>query len=185
MFLRSVLNEKNAQLSPLPLYAHLVISSTSSNQYLPPFLLPFSFPTSPHQTSAISLNRRIVLLVAAAAGVLRDTPQRTRQPTSTRMPHIPIIDILTHPIPPSSRFPIPTTATKKQTDKRPHLRNRPRPTRDRLLAASTIPDTDAVSLDRRFAAEGASVAGVLADLHLLNLFAEGGAVSVFFRGDWY
>ena len=33
-------------------------------------------------------------------------------------------------------------------------------------------------LDRRFAAEGARIAGVLGDFHLLHLFAEGGAVSV-------
>ena len=33
-------------------------------------------------------------------------------------------------------------------------------------------------LDRCFAAKGADVAGVLADFHLLDLFAEGGAVSV-------
>ena len=34
-----------------------------------------------------------------------------------------------------------------------------------------------MSLDRRLAAKGARVAGVLADFHLLDLFAERGAVS--------
>ena len=33
-------------------------------------------------------------------------------------------------------------------------------------------------LDRRLAAKGARVSRVLADFHLLDLFAEGGAVSV-------
>ena len=40
-----------------------------------------------------------------------------------------------------------------------------------------------MSLDRVFAAKGAGVSGVLADFHLLDLFAEGGAVSVFEAGD--
>lgn len=35
-----------------------------------------------------------------------------------------------------------------------------------------------MSLDRRLAAESARVAGVLADFHLLHLFAERGAISV-------
>ena len=34
-----------------------------------------------------------------------------------------------------------------------------------------------MSLHRRFPAERTGVAGVLADFHLLDLFAEGGAVS--------
>ena len=59
-----------------------------------------------------------------------------------------------------------------------NLRNRPRPTRNRLPASLAAPDTDAVSFDGRLAAERAHVAGVLADFHLLDLFAEGGAVSV-------
>lgn len=59
-----------------------------------------------------------------------------------------------------------------------NLRNGPRAARDGLLAALAAPDADAVSLDGRLAAEGAGVAGVLGDFHLLDLFAEGGAVSV-------
>ena len=38
-----------------------------------------------------------------------------------------------------------------------------------------------MSLDGRLAAEGARVARVLADFHFLDLFAEGGAVSVLGR----
>lgn len=39
-----------------------------------------------------------------------------------------------------------------------------------------------MTLDGGFAAESACVAGVLGDLHLLHLFAEGGPVSVLFGG---
>lgn len=65
--------------------------------------------------------------------------------------------------------------------KKYHIRNRPRPTRHRLLADLAAPDPDTVSLDRRLAAKSAHVAGVLADFHLLDLFAQGGAVSGFVR----
>lgn len=65
------------------------------------------------------------------------------------------------------------TAQKKSF----HLRNSPRPPRHGLLAALTAPDPHRVTLDGRFAAESAGVAGVLADFHLFDLFAEGGAVS--------
>lgn len=60
---------------------------------------------------------------------------------------------------------------------RAHLRNSPRAAGDGLLADPAAPDADAVSFDRVLAAEGAGVAGVLGDFHLLDLFAEGGAIS--------
>ena len=66
----------------------------------------------------------------------------------------------------------------KERKKKSHSRNRPRAPGDRLLAALAIPDAHAVPLHRRFAAKGAGVAGVLGDFHLFDLFAEGGAVSV-------
>lgn len=141
-------------------HKHLVTSSSSSI---------LVFPQTSHQTSAISLNRRIVLLVAAAAGVLY------KKQTST---------ISLHFILPQSHHTTPNDPSLSRKRKKPaHLRNRPRPTRNRLPAASTTPDADAVPLDRVFAAKGAGVARVLADFHLLDLFAEGGAVSGFEEGD--
>lgn len=77
---------------------------------------------------------------------------------------------------------------KERKKERAHIRNRPRPTRDRFLAALTAPDPNAVSLDRVFPAESACVAGVLADFHFFDLLAEGGAVSGGFgvvRGVWF
>ena len=68
--------------------------------------------------------------------------------------------------------------TTNEKPGREDSRNRPRPARDRLLAAATTPDPDGMPLDGRLAAKGAGVAGVLADFHFFNLFAEGGAVSV-------
>ena len=53
------------------------------------------------------------------------------------------------------------------------LRNSPRASGDRLLAALAVPDSDRMSLDRVLAAESADVSGVLGDFHLLDLFSEG------------
>ena len=75
------------------------------------------------------------------------------------------------------------TTFKTQNPIREDLRNRPRSTRNGLPASLAAPDTDAVSFDGRLAAESAHVACVLADLHLLDLFAEGGAVSVLWYAD--
>jgi hypothetical protein len=58
------------------------------------------------------------------------------------------------------------------------LRYGPSTTSNRLLARFAVPDSDGVTLDSILAAEGADVAGVLGDLHLLHLFSEGGAISV-------
>ncbi len=79
----------------------------------------------------------------------------------------------------SPQYSIPPPQHKERDTKKPHSPHRPRPPRHRLLAALAAPDPDAVPLDRHLAAKGAGVAGVLADFHLLDLFAEGGAVSGF------
>ncbi len=125
--------------------AHLV--PTTSRTSNPPSISSLPLP----QTSAISLSLRIVLLVAAAAGVLFEYQSHQH--------NIPILPF-------------------RQRHKKPsHSPHRPRPPRHRLLAALAAPDPDAVPLDRHLATKGAGVAGVLADFHLLDLFAEGGAVS--------
>lgn len=95
--------------------------------------------------------------MAAAAGVLQKDNHPTSAPRTFRTP--------------------PPIRWQQQ-----HLRNGPRAARDGLPAALAVPDAHAVSLDRRLAAKGAGVAGVLGDFHLLHLFAEGGAVSVGFSG---
>jgi len=50
---------------------------------------------------------------------------------------------------------------------------------DSLVARLAVPDSDRMSLDGCLSAEGADVFGVLGDFHLLDLFSEGGTVSVF------
>ena len=52
-----------------------------------------------------------------------------------------------------------------------HLRNG-------ALARLAVPDTDGVTLDGGLAAEGADVAGVLGDFHLLDGLTEGSTVSL-------
>ena len=47
-----------------------------------------------------------------------------------------------------------------------------------LVAALALPDTDSLALDGVLSAEGADVAGVLGDFHLLHLLTQGGTVSV-------
>lgn len=47
-----------------------------------------------------------------------------------------------------------------------------------LLAALALPDTNSLALDGVLSAEGADVAGVLGDFHLLHLLTQGGTVSV-------
>lgn len=58
------------------------------------------------------------------------------------------------------------------------LRYSPSAASNGLLARLAFPDTHGVTLHSILAAEGADVAGVLGDLHLLHLFSEGGAISV-------
>lgn len=60
-----------------------------------------------------------------------------------------------------------------------HIRNDPGTTSDGLLACPALPDPDRGALDGGFTAESAGVAGVLGDFHLLNLFSQGGTISVF------
>jgi len=50
-----------------------------------------------------------------------------------------------------------------------------------LVAALALPDTNRLALDGVLSAEGADVAGVLGDFHLLHLLTQGGTVSV---GSW-
>lgn len=50
-----------------------------------------------------------------------------------------------------------------------------------LSARLAVPDTDGMALDGDLSAEGAGVLGVLRDLHLLDLFSEGGTVSICLR----
>ena len=51
-------------------------------------------------------------------------------------------------------------------------------TGDSLVAALALPDTDGLALDGVLSAEGADVAGVLGDFHLLHLLTQGSTVSV-------
>lgn len=60
----------------------------------------------------------------------------------------------------------------------PDLRDSPCTSRNGLLAASALPDTDSLSLHCVLAAERAYIAGVLCDFHLLYLLSQGGTVSV-------
>jgi hypothetical protein len=47
-----------------------------------------------------------------------------------------------------------------------------------LLAALALPDTNSLALDGILTAEGADVASVLGNFHLLHLLTQGGTVSV-------
>lgn len=58
------------------------------------------------------------------------------------------------------------------------LRDRVGTTGDSLVATATFPDTNSLALDGVLSAEGADVAGVLLDFHLLHLLTQGGTVSV-------
>lgn len=102
-------------------------------------------------TSAISLNRLMVDLVAAAAGVLENRGKKR-----VRQARMWCEDL--------------NTAFK-------NLRNSPCASSDSLLAALALPDSDRVSLDCVLPAEGADVSGMLGDFHLLDLFSEGCTVS--------
>lgn len=56
-------------------------------------------------------------------------------------------------------------------------RNGPGSSSNGLAAGPAFPDTDGLALDGVLSAEGAGVAGVLRDFHLLDLFTERGTVS--------
>lgn len=58
------------------------------------------------------------------------------------------------------------------------LRNSVGTTGNGLVATATLPDTNSLALDGVLSAEGADVAGVLLDFHLLHLLTQGGTVSV-------
>ena len=58
-------------------------------------------------------------------------------------------------------------------------------TGDSLVAALALPDTDGLALDGVLSAEGADVAGVLGDFHLLHLLTQGGTVSIQGKGGQY
>jgi hypothetical protein len=58
------------------------------------------------------------------------------------------------------------------------LRNGVSTAGNNLVAALALPDTDSLALDGVLSAEGADVAGVLGDFHLLHLLTQGGTVSV-------
>ena len=62
------------------------------------------------------------------------------------------------------------------------LRNGVGATGNSLVAALALPDTNSLALDGVLAAEGADVAGVLGDFHLLHLLTQGGTVSM--REPW-
>ena len=104
-------------------------------------------------TSAISRRRRIVDLVAAAAGVLE----------------ISMLDTI------RTSWAVVGFGCEVLC---PDLRNSPCTSRNGLLAASALPDADSLSLDCVLAAKCAYVAGVLCDFHLLYLLSQGGTVSV-------
>lgn len=58
------------------------------------------------------------------------------------------------------------------------LRDSPGTTSNGLVATLALPDSDRLPLDGVLAAEGADVAGVLGDFHLLHLLTQGGTISV-------
>jgi hypothetical protein len=59
-----------------------------------------------------------------------------------------------------------------------NVRDGPGTTSNGLLAGLALPDSDSSTLDGVLSAEGAGVAGVLRDFHLLDLLTERGTVSV-------
>lgn len=59
-----------------------------------------------------------------------------------------------------------------------NLRNGVGTTGNGLVATATLPDTNSLALDGVLSAEGADVAGVLLDFHLLHLLTQGGTVSI-------
>ena len=112
-------------------------------------------------TSAISLRRRMVDRVAAAAGVLYPECQGLHSAWDARQDQLSwLID----------------------------LRDGPCATGDGLVAALALPDANGLTLDGVLAAESADVSGVLGDFHLLHLLTEGGTVSgsllVVVHGPW-
>lgn len=58
------------------------------------------------------------------------------------------------------------------------LRNGVGATGNGLVAALAVPDANSLALDGVLTAEGADVAGVLGDFHLLHLLTQGGTVSI-------
>jgi len=59
-----------------------------------------------------------------------------------------------------------------------NLRDDPGSASNGFLTRSTLPDSDRMSLHRSLAAECAGVSRVLRDFHLLDLFSEGGTISI-------
>ena len=59
-----------------------------------------------------------------------------------------------------------------------HLRDSVGSAGNGLVATLALPDTNSLALDGVLSAEGADVAGVLLDFHLLHLLTQGGTVSV-------
>jgi len=59
-----------------------------------------------------------------------------------------------------------------------NLRNGVGTTGNGLVATAALPDTNSLALDGVLSAEGADVAGVLLDFHLLHLLTQGGTVSI-------
>ena len=59
-----------------------------------------------------------------------------------------------------------------------HLRDSVGSAGNGLVATLALPDTNSLALDGFLSAEGADVAGVLLDFHLLHLLTQGGTVSV-------
>ena len=59
-----------------------------------------------------------------------------------------------------------------------HLRDSVGSAGNGLVATLALPDTNSLALDGFLSAEGADIAGVLLDFHLLHLLTQGSTVSV-------
>lgn len=112
---------------------------------------------SPLYTSAISLRRRIVDRVAAAAGVLEHTD-------------LSVCD----------RDSFEDTLCEGILCPALHLRDSICTSCDGLSTSLAVPDTGWVSLDRVLSAECAGVFGVLSDFHLLHLFSQTSTICIKF-----
>lgn len=111
--------------------------------------------------------------MAAAAGVLQQIHQSAGVPVGPNSPLIGCVDC------PSTTPP--NRNTPKMANGVSNLRDGVGATGNDLVAALALPDTNSLALDGVLAAEGADVAGVLGDFHLLHLLTQGGTVSV---GNW-
>lgn len=99
--------------------------------------------------------------VVAAAGVLHDIQQS--------------VCVRVKPVHPDPMFFHILTDSRFRCD---DLRDGVGATGNNLVAALALPDANGLALDGVLAAEGANVAGVLGDFHLLHLLTQGGTVSV-------